>query len=227
MKLFLLLFLLMVCAAAMALSGLARTPVRSAIGNQTTTPQTAASSGGASLSDPERAALLDQLMKTRQGFIDSISGLSDAQWRFKPNPFKWSIAECADHIIMSEDYFIGSEQKLLQAPAQSRPADQAAGQDKTLQAFVADRSHKFLNPDALAPKGQFSSPAIAIAEFNKRRDHSIDYVKTTRDDLRAHFTTSPRGTLDAYELLLIMAGHSARHTAQINEVKTSPKYPAS
>jgi len=219
--------LVIICAAAMAVSGLAVTPSSSAAGNQTSTPQTTAASSAGTLSDQERAALVDQLTKTKQAFIDSIRGLSDAQWRFKPNPFKWSIAECADHIIMSEDYFMTNEQRLLQTPAQSRPADQAATQDKAVQSFVADRSKKIFNPDALAPKGQFATPAEAIAQFTTRRDHSIEYARTTKDDLRSHFIKTPLGTLDTYELLLVMAGHAGRHTAQIGEVKASPKYPAS
>jgi hypothetical protein len=219
-------FLLIVCTTAIALSVASGTSAVTAIGNQTSTPQTATSPAG-TLSDQDRAALVDQLAKTKQAFIDSIRGLSDAQWRFKPNPFKWSIAECADHIIMSEDFFMANEQKLLQTPAQSRPADQAASQDKAVQGFVANRTNKFFNPDALAPKGQFGTPAEAIAQFTSRRDHNIEYARTTKDDLRAHFVPTPRGTLDAYQLLLVMAGHSGRHTAQIQEVKASPKYPAS
>jgi len=216
----------MICALIIAVVGLAGIAAPQTAASQATTPQPpSASTGG--LTDQDRAALIDQLVKTKQAFIESIRGLSDAQWRFKPNPFKWSVAECADHIIMSEDFFMGNEQKLMQTPAQSRPSDQAAGQDKALQGFVADRSNKFFNPDALAPKGQFATPAEAIAQFTTRRDHSIEYAKTTKDDLRAHFVPTPRGTLDAYQLLLLMAGHSGRHTAQIQEVKANAKYPAS
>src|SRR6478672_8691892 len=122
------------------------------------------------LTSEERAVLLDQLTKSKQGFIDSIRGLNDAQWRFKPNPFKWSPAECAEHIIVSEDFLFGISQQMLKSPAQPRATGPVQQQDEALLMKVADRSQKFLNPDALAPKGKFKPPDEAIAEFTARRE---------------------------------------------------------
>ena len=178
------------------------------------------------LTSEERAALLDQLNKSKQGFIDSIRGLNEAQWRFKPNPFKWSPAECAEHIILSEDFLFNISQQVLKSPGQPRATGTVQQQDEGLLIRVADRSQKFLNPDALAPKGKFKTPDEAIAEFTARRDRHIDYAKTTTDELRTHFSPGPGGTkFDAYQYLLLMAAHSARHTAQIKEVESNPKYP--
>jgi len=178
------------------------------------------------LTGEERAALVDQLTTSKQGFIDSIRGLNEAQWRFKPNAFKWSVAECAEHIIVSEDFLFGVSQQMLKSPAQPRATGSAQQQDQTLLMRVADRNQKFLNPDALAPKGKFKTPDEAIAEFTARRDRHIEYARTTTDELRAHFSPGPGGSkLDAYQFLLLTAAHSARHTAQIKEVEANPKYP--
>jgi len=178
------------------------------------------------LTAEERAAVVDQFVKSKQSFIDSIRGLNDAQWRFKPNPFKWSVAECAEHIILSEDFLFGVSQQMLKSPAQPRSAVTGQPPDEALLMRVADRSQRFLNPDALAPKGKFKTPDEAIAEFTARRDRHIEYARTTTDDLRAHFSPGPGGTkLDAYQFLLLTAAHSARHTAQIKEVEANPKYP--
>jgi hypothetical protein len=175
----------------------------------------------------ERAALVDQFTKTKQAFIDSIRGLSEAQWRFKPNPFKWSVAECAEHIILSEDFLFGVSQQMLKSPAQDRATVTGQPPDEALLMRAADRSQKVFNPDALAPKGRFKTPDEAIAEFSARRDRHIEYARTTTDELRAHFSPGPAGTkLDAYQFLLLTASHSARHTAQIKEVEADPKYPA-
>src|SRR5947207_15592544 len=54
------------------------------------------------LTQPERDSLLKHLQQTRQAFLDSISGLSEAQWTFKAGPDRWSIAEVAEHIAVSE-----------------------------------------------------------------------------------------------------------------------------
>jgi len=52
-------------------------------------------------------------------------------------------------------------------------------------------------------------------------------VKTTTDDLHGHAGPHPVfKMLDGYQWVLLLSGHSARHTAQIEEVKTNAGYPA-
>lgn len=46
--------------------------------------------------------MLKHLQQTRQAFLDSIADLSDAQWTFRAGPSRWSIAEVAEHIAISE-----------------------------------------------------------------------------------------------------------------------------
>ena len=51
---------------------------------------------------------------------------------------------------------------------------------------------------------------------------------STQDDLRDHFRDHPVpaiGTLDAYQWILLISGHTRRHTAQILEVKADPNFP--
>ena len=179
------------------------------------------------ISAADRKALLDLMTKTKEDFIASIRGLNAAQWDFKPSPFSWSVAQASEHIILSEDYIFGYSQQLLKSPAQARTGRPSGDEDKGVLTRVGDRSHRIMNPAAIAPKGRFKTPDEAIAAFTAKRDHNIEYVKTTQDDLRFHLSPDGSGgQMDAYELLLLMAGHSGRHTQQIKEVEANPKYPA-
>jgi hypothetical protein len=45
--------------------------------------------------------------------------------------------------------------------------------------------------------------------------------------LRNHVASSPIGTYDAYQLILLIGAHSNRHTQQIEEVKADPNFPKS
>jgi hypothetical protein len=75
---------------------------------------------------------------------------------------------------------------------------------------------------------KFPTPESAAKEFEFRRNNSIAYVKMTHDPLRIHAGDGPSGsTADVYQFLLEMATHSARHTAQIHEVKAAHGYPFS
>jgi hypothetical protein len=189
-----------------------------------TLPLAAASSG--TLTDSERAFLIQTLEQTKKGFLASINGVSDAQWRFKPDPKVWSVAECAEHIVLAEDFIAERAQMILKSPAVERPATSNSEVDHRIVMMVEDRSQKAQAPEPIVPSGKFNTPAEAAAEFVKRRDRNIAYVRTTQDDLRVHiFKGPPLGSADAYQFMLLMAAHSARHTAQIREVQANAGYP--
>lgn len=57
----------------------------------------------ATLQRGERDRAMSSLHASRKQFLDSIAGLSDAQWLFKPDETSWSVAEVAEHIAVSED----------------------------------------------------------------------------------------------------------------------------
>ncbi len=178
------------------------------------------------LTQGERNRLLSELHATRKQFLDAIEGLSPAQWKFKPAPERWSIAECAEHIALSEDslyeMLIG---KLLKAPPQPVDRKQAAKLDEQILNRMADRSQKAQAPGELQPKGRWKDAATIAAHFRESRERLLEYVRTTQDPLRAHRLTLGGEHLDGYHWVMLIAGHTARHVDQINEVKSSPGFP--
>jgi hypothetical protein len=177
------------------------------------------------MASAERSYLLDLLETSKNGVLASIQGLSDAQWKYKPAPNVWSVQECAEHIILAEDYIFGSVQKVLQTPAVPRPETSTAEHDRKLVAMIQDRSQKATAPEPIVPSAKYATPADAIREFTARRDKTIAYVKSTNDDLRVHAGPGPVGTMDAYQVLLLLGSHSVRHTMQIKEVQSNAAYP--
>ncbi len=177
------------------------------------------------INDAERAFLLAQLEQSRQGVLAALQGVSPAQWRYKPAPDVWSVQECAEHIVLSEEYIFSMAQQLLRSPAVDRPASSNSEYDKALVGKIEDRSQKGKAPEPLVPSQRFAAPADAAREFAARRDKTIAYVKATAEDLRVHVGPTPAGPLDVYQVLLLQSAHSARHTAQIREVQASGGYP--
>jgi hypothetical protein len=90
---------------------------------------------------------------------------------------------------------------------------------------VPDRSRKAQAPEPLKPTNRFGSPQASLKHFTDARAQTEVFLKT-HDDLRDHAIDSPMGKkLDGYEWVLFVAGHSERHTKQINEVKADPNFP--
>lgn len=179
------------------------------------------------LTAQEREAAIKQFETTRDNFLKSIAGLSVKQWTFKPAPDRWSVAEVAEHITISELTLGGLvQQKIAQSPAAPEKRDQVKGKDEMILQRVPDRSHKAQAPEFLKPTGRWATEADLVKAFDEARAANIDYIRTTTDDLRDHFFDHPVfGTLDGYQWLLLISAHSARHTEQIEEVKADPNFP--
>ncbi|HEX7705848.1 MAG TPA: DinB family protein [Thermoanaerobaculia bacterium] len=168
--------------------------------------------------------LVPALERTAAKFLSSVEGLTEEQWHFKPAPDRWSIAECAEHIAVSESFIRGVVEKMLDKPAE--PVDAEARKDAVLMAMLVDRTSKFNAPDPLVPQERFESDEETVATFTRERGETIKLAKNA-SGLRDHAGTHPAlGNVDAYGWLLIIAGHSERHTLQIEEIKQSEGYPA-
>lgn len=176
-----------------------------------------------SLSPEDREKGVKYLEQTRQGVIDATKGLSDAQWKFKPAPDRWSVQQCVQHLALAEDYLYknGVQGALVGQP--SAPDRDYQKTDAAILAKVPDRTKKAQAPEPLVPSND-GSPSDVLDHFLKSRDRSLDLMKAS-GDLRSHTTTSPLGTFDAYEWLIFMSAHSERHTKQILEVKADPNFP--
>src|SRR5271169_1266020 len=192
--------------------------------------QTSAASAPAApttLSAAERDVALTSLQATHDAFLKSIAGLSEKQWRFKPAPDRWSVAEVAEHIAVSESTLLGLVQtKFMMSPADPSKRAEVAGKDQIIMEKVPDRSRKAQAPEFLKPTNRWATEAELTKAFDDSRKATMDYVRTTNDDLRDHFGPHPvLGPLDAYQWILLISAHSERHTKQIEEVKADPNFP--
>ncbi len=189
--------------------------------------QTTGTPAATTLSAAEREAALKSLQATHDAFLQSIAGLSEKQWRFKPAPDRWSVAEVSEHIAISESSILGFvQQQIMTSPAAPEKRAEVAGKDETILTKVPDRSHKAQAPEFLKPTNRWATQAELTKAFEDSRKATMEYVRTTHDDLRDHFGPHPvLGPLDAYQWILLISAHSERHTKQIEEVKADPNFP--
>jgi uncharacterized damage-inducible protein DinB len=179
------------------------------------------------LTSEERERCMTDLRSTRKLFLDSVAGLSEAQWNFKPAPEVWSVAEVAEHIAVSEDTILGLvTEKVMKSPTEPDKRAEVKGKDELILEKAVDRSKKFQAPEMLRPTHRWPNQQAVIDHFKESRDRTLAYVEHTPDDLRDHFMAHPAfGTLDGYQWLLLISAHSHRHTLQIEEVKANSNFP--
>ena len=181
------------------------------------------------LTKEERDRAIAYLKETQEDFLASIEGVSEAQWKFKAAPDKWSIAETAEHIALTEQtiWDLVSGKIMKSAPAPEKAAA-AKGKDETILNVISDRSRKAQAPERLQPTGKWATQAALAKDFEALRDKEIAFVTETKQNLRDYFEEHPfLKTMDAYQWIIFNGAHCKRHTAQILEVKADPNYPKS
>jgi hypothetical protein len=180
------------------------------------------------MTSQERDLLLDLLVSSQQALIAAVVRLTPDQWAFSPDDDRWSIAQCAEHLALSEEALLGMVRgQILESPATPEKTAMARGRDGIVVAAMRDRSQRRKTFDFLEPRSSAPEPAHFIDGFLTRRAATLQFVRETEKALHHHFAPlGPLGDLDGYQWLLLRASHTERHLGQIDEVKTQIRYPA-
>lgn len=166
----------------------------------------------------EKQQLLDSLEGGRAALIAALDGVTEDQARCVPEPGRWSVLECVEHLFLVENNLL--ERVMASQPSET-PVGSRAREERILQRG-ADRTNRFEAPEQARPTGRFPTLAQALAAFLDKREQTIAYVRAASDDLRLRATTHPLiGAVNSYENLLIMSIHPHRHSHQIKEIRTA------
>ena len=177
------------------------------------------------LSALERKNIQEVLQNSHKKFKESIKGLSISQLQYTVD-HKWTIAECIEHIALSELEFPAIVKKALQIPANPELRSEITISDDEIRPIMLNSTWKGHSPEKLKPTNHFSTSIETIAEYEKQRLETIAYCLSTEDDLRNRYWEHPKtGVIDLYQTMLLMSAHLERHIEQIEEVKKSPNFP--
>lgn len=180
----------------------------------------------ATLSQGERDRAMSHLHATRKMFLDAVTPLTEVQWNFKPAPDRWSVSEVAEHLAVTEELIIQRIGKVLAGPAEPGKKPEERVKDELVLRVIADRSQKAQAPEVIRPTGRYRTRAGVVEAFRSNRDRTIEFVSTTQQDLRSHFSPHPAaGMLDCYQWTLLLAAHTDRHVQQMREVMADPGFP--
>ena len=174
--------------------------------------------------EKDREFGLKYLNETKADYVKQLTGISDTQLNFRAAEGRWTIAEIAEHITVVEQALFG----MFTAPNATKTykfEDVPRFADTALVLAITNRSQKFTAPEQVRPNGRWKTREDLLANFEKTRAVTIDYIKNNKSDLRSTFVQSPMGTVDSFQGILFLTGHGDRHLAQLKEVKADAKYP--
>ena len=178
------------------------------------------------ISKKEKKSAATLLKDTEKGVFASVKGLSAAQLSYKPAADKWSVEDCLKHIAVTEQGLWAMTDAAIKAAANPEARADIKATDEQLVTNMEDRTHKIKTAPQLEPQNTpYKSATEALSSFKENRDKLIAYTKSTQDDLRNHVAALPFGKFDSYQMILFIAGHSNRHTQQIEEVKADANFP--
>jgi len=169
---------------------------------------------------------MSELHATRKALVDLVSAASPAQLSFKPAPEVWSIAEIAEHIVLSESLIPGIATTALASATDPEMVKQTSGKDQSVLTQVPVRDQKFKAPESLIPRKSYPNSKALLSAFKLARDANITYLRETKDPLRAHAVQHPAlGPIDCYQVYLLLSSHTQRHINQMIEVMGNPAFP--
>jgi len=162
----------------------------------------------------DRDRLLAGLNAGRGELLAAVEEMTDEQAVVKPAGGGWSALECAEHVAIVEAML------LRRVKTQSVAVEEELSREReaVLYARLARRDRKVEAPDFVRPTGRYTTLGEAVGAFLDARERTVEWLENCDFDLRRRAVEHPLlGPASAYEFILIMAAHPARHAHQIQE----------
>jgi hypothetical protein len=184
------------------------------------------------LTDTEKTELLSMLDSTAKDFLALIDGVSEEQWKWKSSPDRWSVGECAEHVILSERKLYETAVEALKGPADPEWAAKTDGKVDFLKKVMPNRQPGGAGgakaPQEIVPSGTLAKDEV-VRRFNESRTEIRAFVAALDQPAKEHIVVHPFpifGPLNAYDWLIYVPLHTIRHSRQIVEVQQTAGYPA-
>lgn len=177
-----------------------------------------AAPAGAQLTDLERQRLIAHMEMTSAWLANELAGVSPAQAAFRPAG-TWSILDVLDHLVVVGPIYF----KNLQDATSTGAARAGMMNDVDVLWYGIDRTDREIALAAEDPAHKIADLAAGLKAYRATHAKLLEYVRTTKDDLRRKLVA--RQQSDAYQWALLISTHEQRHILQIREIKARPGYP--
>jgi hypothetical protein len=167
----------------------------------------------------EKQEILSRLDEGQKALVLALEGVDREEAAWKPTTREWSILECVEHLVLSEEFLLSR----LEVARSATEAASSRAREAAILSRGLDRSTRVECPDVARPHGCFGHLQEAVANFSGVRTRTVDWVNRLEEDPRSRLTDHPliQGLVSCYEMLLIISVHPRRHAEQIKLIRTS------
>ena len=164
----------------------------------------------------DRDQLLASLDAGGAELLAALEGLTDLAAAAKPAGGGWSALDCVEHVATTETLLL----RQLKKHSVALEEEGSRERESVLYESIAARGRKVEAPEWTHPKGRYTTPGEAADAFLDARAHTLRWLDQCDFDLRRRAVEHPLlGMVSAYEFVLIVAAHPARHARQIQELR--------
>lgn len=164
----------------------------------------------------DTAKAVARFERATRTFRDVLDSVSDRVWRVRPAGEPWSLAETAEHVVLTDRAVGARLQQLLAAPF---PDEAPRFDDTAISAGMFETAGP-VPPGLAEPTGRFATRAEGAAALTDACDELIAWVRATTADLRAHGLPHPVfGIFDGVQWILFAAAHTDSHLAQLRALQ--------
>lgn len=176
--------------------------------------------------EDDRQFLVENLIRSREELIKETQNLSKEQWAFKESPDRWSINQVVEHIATWEMLLNHEVSRALRDGLKPDLYKTAKPDSIFINFIMEEKPHistESTKPFTYTVPMGLNEGKNNVAWFLKLRNESIEYLETTKEDLRS-FNLKP-GSPTIHQRYITIFGHCDRHLRQIRKIKQHPDYP--
>jgi DinB superfamily len=157
------------------------------------------------------ASLINNIEQVSDTLVQLLQSVEERHFNQKPDTDKWSIAQVADHIRLSNNS-VAKALALKGTPVDRNPAERV---DELRKMFL-DFQTKYQSPDFIVPTRDIYDPELLLKDLQAsiRRIRERMY----EDDLDELINHPAFGDISKFEILHFVLYHTQRHLRQIKEI---------
>jgi hypothetical protein len=172
------------------------------------------------LTQAERAYVRGLLQDSENEFLRLTAGLTESQWSWKAGPGCWSVQQIAEHVVLGEKAMLAKIAEALAGPPDADWEERDTRKTKFLGRVLPDRSRKATAPASLEPRCHWTR-AETLDRYQQGRARTLQLIDQADQPMKDRSAKHPFPVFDmlnAYQWLLYIPLHNARHNQQIAEV---------